>query len=121
MNIVNSTRSAACAAILALSGLAACDSHHDAVRQGVAPDASAVVIGTAPAAPTGDPPGTIAVDPGTTDVAALPQHVATPLPGQANDHSNLSSAPSQRAGTSQANPASDAAAASADGSSKKGP
>jgi hypothetical protein len=118
MNFLNSARSAASVAIVALSGLAACDSHHDVVRQGVAPDASTVVIGTAPAAPTGDPPGTIAVDPGTTDVAALPQQVATPLAGQANDHSNLSSVPSQRAGTSQANPAS---AASADGSSKRGP
>jgi hypothetical protein len=120
MKFVNSARSAACLAILALSGLAACDSHHDVVRQGVAPDPSAVVVGTAPAAPTGDPPGTTAVDPGTTDIAALPQQVPTPLAGQANDHSNLSSVPSQRSGTTQANPAPNAAAAS-DGSSKKGP
>jgi hypothetical protein len=120
MKLVNSPRSAAWVAVFAMSGLAACDQHHDAVRNAVAADPSAVVIGTAPGAPTGDPPGTTAVDPGTTDVSNAQKQVAMPLPGQANDHSNLAGAPSQRAGMTQANPSPEATAADAGGSSKKG-
>jgi hypothetical protein len=102
MKFLNSPRGSALVAVFALvSGLAACE-YHDSVRNAAAPDASTVVIGTAPAAPSGDPPGTTAVDPGTTDTPN-PQ-APTPLPGQANDHSNLAKAPSQRAGTSQASP-----------------
>jgi hypothetical protein len=60
---------------------------------------SAVVIGTAPAQPTGDPPGTTPVDAGTTEVGKGTESSAMPLPGQPNDHSNLAPNPSQKAGS----------------------
>jgi hypothetical protein len=113
MNLMNTPRGSALVAAAVVIALAACDPHPDSVRQAAKADPSAIVIGTAPAPPSGDPPGTTAIDPGTTDTPN-PQ-AATPLPGQVNDHSTLAGAPSQRAGTSQA-----AAAASVDGSSKKG-
>jgi hypothetical protein len=92
------------AASFVLAGLAACgdrisDTHANAkAPTPVAPDASTVVIGTAPAQPTGDPPGTTAVSPGTTDVTKSVESAATPQPGQANDHSNEAAKPSQKSG-----------------------
>jgi hypothetical protein len=118
MNLMNTPRGSALLAAFIVIALAACNPHPDGVRQATTADPSAIVIGTVPAPPSGDPPGTTAVDPGTTDTPN-PQ-AATPLPGQANDHSTLAAAPSQRAGMSQANPSPGAAAANADGSSKKG-
>jgi hypothetical protein len=120
MNFMNTPRGTALVAAVVVIALAACNPHPDGVRQAAKADPSAIVIGTAPAPPSGDPPGTTAVDPGTTDVSNAQKQVAMPLPGQANDHSTLAGAPSQRAGTSQANSSQEAAAASADGSSKKG-
>jgi len=58
---------------------------------------SAVVIGTAPGLPSGDPPGTAPVSGNTTEVSKGTERSAMPLPGQANDHSNLAPNPSQKA------------------------
>jgi hypothetical protein len=98
-------------AALALVGLAACGDHRDANPLSKA-DPSAVVIGTTPAQPSGDPPGTTPVSSGTTEVSKAVENVSMPLPGQPNDHSNLAATPSQRAETSNVNQ-SPAAAASA--------
>jgi hypothetical protein len=124
MKLVNSRRRAAFVAVLALTGLAACNQRHDDVRQTVAADPSTVVIGTAPAPATPDPPGTTPIDPGTSEVSKSQEQSAMPQPGQPNDHSNLASGPSQRAGTGEtpgtANASPKAAAASTDPSSQKG-
>jgi hypothetical protein len=120
MKLVNSRLRAAFVAVIALTGLAACNQRHDDVRQSAAADPSAVVIGTAPAPATADPPGTTPVDPGTTEVSKAQEQAAMPLPGQPNDHSNLASGPSQRAGTGQAKSSPEAATAGTDQSSPKG-
>jgi hypothetical protein len=124
MKFVHSRFHAAFIATIALAGLAACGQRHNDARQTAAADPSAVVIGTAPAPATPDPPGTTPVDPGTTEVSKAQEQTAMPQPGQPNDHSNLANAPSQRAGTpqatGQANGAPEAPAASTDQSSQKG-
>jgi hypothetical protein len=79
-----------------LAGLSACgDRPNTSTRSAATPDPSAVVIGTAPAQPTGDPPGTTAVSPGATDVSKAVESQSMPLPGQPNDHSNVAPKPSQ--------------------------
>ncbi len=62
----------------------------------VAPSPSAVVIGQAPAEPTGDPTGT-SQPAGATEVTKSVEDKAMPQPGQPNDHSNLAPKPSQKA------------------------
>jgi hypothetical protein len=90
------------AAAFVLAGLGACgDRISDTSAK--APDAtpaspSAVVVGTAPAQPTGDPPGTTPVASGTSDVTKSVESAAMPQPGQPNDHSNVAPAPSQKSG-----------------------
>ena len=59
---------------------------------------SAVVIGTAPGQPTAtEPPGTAPVVGVNTnsEMSKAVESGSTPLPGQANDHSNLAPKPSQ--------------------------
>ncbi|HEX7606018.1 MAG TPA: hypothetical protein VF348_04860 [Usitatibacter sp.] len=102
MKFVNSPRGAALVAVFALSGLAACGQHPNEARQATAADPSAVVIGTVPGPATAEPPGTTPVDSGTTEVSKPQERTAMPMPGQSNDHSNLATGPSQRAGTTEA-------------------
>jgi hypothetical protein len=107
-------------AALAVAGLAACGDHRDANPIPKA-DPSAVVIGTTPAAPTGDPPGTTPVSANTTEVSAAVESRSMPLPGQPNDHSNLAPTPSQRAETSDVNKSpAKAATANSDKPSERG-
>ena len=84
-----------------IAGLAACGDRlsHSASKAPKAADASpsAIVIGTAPAQPTGDPPGTTPVSSDTTEVTKSVESSAMPQPGQPNDHSNLAPKPSQKA------------------------
>ena len=85
-----------------LAGLAACGERISNTDTGTAPKAaaatpSAVVIGTAPAQPTGDPPGTTPVSGNTTEVTKSVESVSMPQPGQPNDHSNVAPMPSQKA------------------------
>ena len=82
------------------AGLAACGERQSntSSRSAAPPDASAVVIGTAPAQPTGDPPGTTPVSGTTTELAKSVESQSMPLPGQPNDHSNLAPKPSQAVG-----------------------
>ena len=61
---------------------------------------SAVVIGTAPAQPTGaEPPGTTPVTNVNTnsEMSKSVESNSMPLPGQPNDHSNVAPKPSQAA------------------------
>jgi hypothetical protein len=81
--------------------VSACTRHHDDGLSAAA-SPSAQVIGTAPAPPTGDPPGTTPVAPNTDEVSKAVETTAMPLPGQPNDHSNLAPNPSQKAGAKDA-------------------
>jgi hypothetical protein len=101
MHIVTKPQLSALLAVLAMAGLAACDRHRDADPLAKA-DPSAVVIGTVPAEPSGDPPGTTPVSSSnTTEISKDVEQRAMPLPGQPNDHSNLAPNPSQKAGSDQ--------------------
>jgi hypothetical protein len=102
MNTTNDTLVRACAVAILLAGLAACGERISDTRaktpKPVAASPSAVVIGTAPAEPTGDPAGTTPVAGNTSDVTKSVESGAMPQPGQPNDHSNLAPKPSQQAG-----------------------
>lgn len=103
MNPINRKLAHACAAALLLAGLTACgerisDTTAKAPKP-LAPSPSAVVIGQVPAEPTGDPAGTSPVASGTTYVSKSVEQNAMPVPGQANDHSNLAAKPPQKAET----------------------
>ena len=87
------------AAAFIIAGVAACERHVDADADGLPSSASpsAQLIGTVPAEPSGDPPGTTPVDKDTNEVSKAVQNQSMPLPGQPNDHSNEASKPSQNA------------------------
>jgi hypothetical protein len=101
MQTVKMPRATALVAALVLVGLAACGEHNRDANPLPKADPSAVVIGKAPAEPSGDPPGTTPVAPATTEVSKAAESVAMPMPGQPNDHSNLAPNPSQKAGSDQ--------------------
>jgi hypothetical protein len=96
MHTVTLPRATSIVAALGLLGLAACGDHNRDANPIPKADPSAVVIGTAPAAPTGDPPGTTPVAASTTEVSKAVEQSAMPLPGQPNDHSNVAPNPSQK-------------------------
>lgn len=85
-----------------IAGLAACGDRlsNTTAKTPKADDASpsAVVIGTAPGQPVAEPPGTTPVSSDTTEVTKSVESRVMPLPGQANDHSNLAARPSQKSG-----------------------
>ena len=90
------------ALMFVVAGLSACGERISNTNTGKAPKAveaspSTVVIGQAPAAPTGDPPGTTPVAGSTTEVTKSVESNAMPQPGQPNDHSNVAPLPSQKA------------------------
>ena len=102
MNPTRSKLAQACAAALLLAGLAACgervsDTNAKAPKP-LEPSPSAVVIGQAPAEPTGDAPGTVPAAGNTTEVTKSVESAAMPQPGQPNDHSNVAPKASQKAG-----------------------
>lgn len=86
------------ALMFVMAGAAACDRHHDAnvsASSGSAPlpataDASARTIDVAPAPPTGDPPGTTPVAPGTSDISKQAEQTG---PREGDNHSYSSVAP----------------------------
>ena len=106
MNASNRTLASACAAAILLAGLAGCGERLSDTRakapKALEPSPSAVVIGQAPAEPTGDPPGTTPVAANTTYVTKGVEQNAMPVPGQPNDHSNLAVKPPQKAETPDA-------------------
>lgn len=90
------------ATMFVVASLAACSDRISNTHSKAAPanpvDPSAVVIGTAPAQPTGDPPGTTPVAGNDSDLTKAVESGAMPQPGQPNDHSNVAPAASQKAG-----------------------
>lgn len=86
------------ALMFVMAGVAACDRHHDAnvsASSGSAPlpataDASARTIDVKPAPPTGDPPGTTPVAPGTSDLSKQAEQTG---PREGDNHSYSSVAP----------------------------
>ena len=98
MNPANSRICAIVAAIALAAGIAACDKKVGATkgaRTALAPSPSAQVIGTVPAEPSGDPPGTTPVSK-ANEMSKPVESTTMPLPGQPNDHSNLAPTPSQK-------------------------
>jgi hypothetical protein len=88
---------------VALAGLAGCDFRHGDSPPAVSADPSAQVIGTVPAPPTGDSPGTTAVDAGAGGVSKTAQSEKMPQEGDNHSHSTLSeTAPLKAAGADPA-------------------
>ena len=89
MNIRKST--IALAAALCLAGLSACHEHHTATVA-TAPaggEPSGHLIGTPPAAPTGNTPETTPVASGTTEVSKTAEVNQKPSEGDNHSHSSL--------------------------------
>jgi hypothetical protein len=84
------------AAAFMIAGLGACgerlsDTHARANPPSNAASPSSVVVGTAPAQPSGDPPGTTPVAPNTSDVTK--QEEISKKPQEGDNHSYSSVAP----------------------------
>ena len=82
------------AALLLAAGLTACGERISDNRTTKAPDQaspSAVVVGQAPAPPSGDPPGTTPVAPGTTEISKAEE--TTQKPQEGDNHSYSTTAP----------------------------
>jgi len=90
------------AGVIAFTTLVGCDRHHDAVRDAATPDPSAVVIGTAPAPPTGDPPGTTPVASATTEVTKKEETEQKPQEGDNHSYSTVAPDSKQKAGGADA-------------------
>ena len=99
-NVTSTRRSALLVAAVAFAGLAACERHHDVPPGPSTPDASAQVIGTTPAPPTGDPPGTTPVAGNTTEVTKHEETTQSPREGDSNSHSTLDGNSPQKSGGS---------------------
>jgi hypothetical protein len=89
------------AAMFVVAGLSACGERLSDVSartpKATPPDSSAVVIGTAPAQPSGDPPGTTPVAPNTSDVSKADEVSAKPAEGDNHSHSSLAAENPQKA------------------------
>jgi hypothetical protein len=96
MQSIQLPRAGALVTALALASLAACGEHNRDANPLSKADPSAVVIGTTPAEPSGDPPGTTPVADASKQLSNGSEQAAMPLPGQANDHSNVAPNPSQK-------------------------
>lgn len=83
------------AALVLAAGLAACGERISDTRvkapEPVKPETSAVVVGQAPATPTGDPPGTTPVAPNTTEISKIEE--TTQKPQEGDNHSHSTTAP----------------------------
>ena len=87
MNLKHS-RAIALALIAAAATLAACDKK-PGTRTALAPDPSAQVIGTPPAPPTGDPPGTTPVASNTTTITKDEEINKKPQEGDNHSYSSV--------------------------------
>jgi len=87
-----------------IAGIAACDRHHDGAQVSAtsanglpaSADASAKTIGVAPAQSTGDPAGTTAVAPNTSDISKGAERVG-PREGDNHSYSSVSPTNPQKA------------------------
>jgi len=101
MNKPKTSRAAlAAAAVLVAAGLAAC---HEQPTTGVAtapaqPSPSAQLVGTTPAAPTGNTPETTPVAPNTTEVSKADETMNKPSEGDDHSYSSLAKDNPQKAG-----------------------
>jgi hypothetical protein len=88
-------------ALLLAAGLTACGERLSDTRaktpKPVAASPSAVVIGQAPAEPTGDPPGTTPVAGGTTTITKEEESKAKPQEGDNHSHSTTAEVTPQKA------------------------
>ena len=87
-------------AAIALAGLTACHERHT-TEVAVAPSggtSSGHLIGTQPAPPTGDPPGTTPVTASTTEVSKTEETTQKPSEGDNHSHSSLAKNNPQKAG-----------------------
>ena len=83
-----------------VAGAAACDSvSHTSSRTPAQPAAtgSAQVVGTVPAQPSGDPPGTTPVAGNTTDVTKAQESMGKPAEGDNHSYSTVSPTSPQKA------------------------
>ena len=95
----------AAARVLAMSfliaGVAACGDHVNTSKNATPPSnaasPSAVVIGTAPAQPTGDPPGTTPVASNTTEVTKREESMSKPQEGDNHSYSSVATDNKQKA------------------------
>jgi hypothetical protein len=83
------------------AGLSACGDRISDTRakapQPAKADPSTVVIGQAPAAPTGDPPGTTPIASGTTEISTATENTKKPQEGDDSSHSTLAPKTPQKA------------------------
>ena len=87
------------AAAFLVAGAAACDRNKASdARESAAPSPSANVIGTAPAAPTGDPPGTTPVAKEQSELSKHEESTQKPQEGDQNSFMTESQRDAQRAG-----------------------
>ena len=86
-----------CALALAAVALGACHRTSD-VPPATSVSPSASLIGTKPADPTGDPPGTTAVATNTTELSKEQETKQEPAEGQNHSYSTLSPTAPQKAG-----------------------
>src|SRR3954471_9108933 len=89
-----------------IAGITACDRHRDGAQVSAtsatglpaSADASAKTIGVAPAPSTGDPAGTTAVAPNTSDISKSAERVG-PREGDNHSYSSVSPSNPQKAGS----------------------
>lgn len=99
MELATFARRAACAAAaVAFAGLAACGRHSDVPPGPSTPDPSANLIGTPPAPPTGDPPGTTPVAANTTEVTKKEETEQKPQEGDNHSYSTVAPTTPQKSG-----------------------
>ncbi len=91
-------RAAGVAAAIAFAGLAACERHSDVPPGPSTPDPSANLIGTPPAPPTGDPPGTTPVSANTTEVTKKEETEQKPQEGDDHSYSTVAKDTPQKSG-----------------------
>ena len=88
-------------AVLLAAGLAACGERiSDTTSKAptpTQPSPSAVVVGQAPAEPTGNPPGTSPVAPNTTEISKVEESRKSPQEGDNHSHSTLAPITPQKA------------------------
>jgi len=97
-NVTFPRRAALVVAAVAFAGLAACERHTDVPPGPATPDASAQVIGTPPAPPTGDPPGTTPVVGGTKEITKEEESTAKPQEGDNHSYSTVDANSPQKSG-----------------------
>ena len=90
---------AAFAAAIAFAGLTACHEHHtDVVTAPAGASPAGQLIGTPPAPPTGDPPGTTPIAANTTEVTKTVETQQKPQEGDNHSYSSVAPENAQKAG-----------------------